>query len=270
VPRWIKPAAAVFLLIYLLIQILSFRAHEAPTLAPAERVVMYLAAPLQDLGWSAVRGSVNLWQSYIQLIGVSRVTHLLYKERDDLGRRLTEMQEVGMENQRLRALLGFKEREGLKYVFAKRVASGVTPYERTIRVLRGKTDGVRTAMAVLHPAGLVGQVVEASDRSSDVLLLSDLNSAVDAVDRRSRARGILRGSGAGELKLEYITKGDDIAVGDELMTTGLDGVYPKGIFVGTVTKLDKDPKGLFASARVKPGVDFGRVEEVAIVVGNDE
>ncbi|MFH1018848.1 MAG: rod shape-determining protein MreC [Pseudomonadota bacterium] len=269
-PRWIKPAVAILLLVYLVIQILSFRSQEKTRLAPAERFVMVLASPLQNMAWSAVRGSVNVWQDYIRLIGVSRTNRALYDERNALVRRLSELKEVEQENRRLRGLMEFREREGLKLLFAVRIASGATPYERTIRVRRGNADGVKREMAVLHPGGVIGQVVEASGRVSDVLLLSDLNSAADGVIQRSRARGIVRGSGLNELTFEYLTKGDDIVVGDEVMTTGLDGIYPKGQLIGRVTRIEKDGKGLFVSARVKPSVDFSRLEEVAIVLEKRE
>ncbi len=228
---------------------------------------MYLASPLQDLVWSTVRGSVNLWQDYLGLVGVSRTNRALYEERNGLVRHLSEMRDLERENRRLRDLLEFKEKRDLKLLFAARIASGATAFERTIRIRRGTADGVKREMAVLHPAGVVGQVVEASDRVSDVLLLSDLNSAVDGMILRSRARGIVRGAGFNELRLEYLTKGDDVVVGDEVLTTGLDGIYPKGQLIGTVIKLEKDVKGTFTSARINPGVDFGRLEEVAVVLG---
>jgi rod shape-determining protein MreC len=270
VPRWVKPTVAVLLILYLAAQVLSLSFRKKPTLRLPERWVVALTVPPQQAVSATVGWMGDTWDRYLALVGMSRRVEGLQGERDELARKLVESKEVDLENARLRQLLELGQRSEVHLMAARRLASGASAYERTIRVSRGKRDGVRPGAAVLHPRGVVGQVLEAFPAVSDVLLLVDLVSAVDVIGQRSRARGILRGAHMDELKFEYLSKKEDVQVGDEVITSGLDGVYPKGIPVGVVTSVEAEPEGLFREATVRPRVDFTQLEEVGIVTGGKE
>jgi rod shape-determining protein MreC len=267
VARWFKPLAAVLLVLYALVQILSIGAREVRAPGLFDRSVLWLAAPAQNLLWKGVEGTIQFWQRYVFLMGTARENERLRLQRDELSKRLVGLKELEAENGRLRSLLGLAAREKLKIVTAPRIASGASVYEHVIRIRKGTRDGIGPGMPVLGARGVVGQVVQAGGSAADVLLLGDLTSAVDGVDQRSRARGILRGGGLHELHFDFLAPKDDVQVGDEVVTSGLDGVYPKGLPVGTVIKVESEGKGLYFSARVRPHVEFHSLEEVAVVLG---
>ena len=130
---------------------------------------------------------------------------------------------------------------------------------------KGISDGVRKGMAVVTPLGVVGQVVAVTARTAKVLLLTDANSGIDVLVQRTRSRGIVSGSLENGVVLKYVKRSEDIQEGDRLITSGTDGVFPKGMMVGTVIKVSKQHIGLFQSIEVLPAVQAARVEEVLVV-----
>ena len=119
-------------------------------------------------------------------------------------------------------------------------------------------------MAVVVSEGVVGRVIEVSAHTAKVLLISDPNSAVDVIIQRSRAQGILEGRVEEFGILKYIQKSDDVQMGDKVITSGLGGIFPKGLIVGTVTKVERKRPGVFQYIEVTPSVDFSRLEEVLV------
>jgi rod shape-determining protein MreC len=130
---------------------------------------------------------------------------------------------------------------------------------------RGERDHVRRGMAVLAPQGVVGQIAEASYAAARVVLLTDHNSGIDAIVQRSRARGIVQGGTDGSCYMNYLSRDADIAVGDRVLTSGLDGIFPKGVVIGEVVELSRSYNGLLQSAVVRPGVALDQLEEVLVV-----
>jgi rod shape-determining protein MreC len=120
---------------------------------------------------------------------------------------------------------------------------------------------------VLVPEGIVGQVFLVSGNAARILLVSDHNSGVDALVQRSRARGIVQGTVDGGCGLKYVKRTEDLQVGDAVITSGADGIFPKGLPIGRVTSVDKRGRGLFQSAEVQPRVDFEQLEEVLVTRG---
>lgn len=268
--RLIKLAAAALILVYLSLQVLSFNLHRKPQLRAPERLIVAVTAPPQRWVKGIGRWCAGVVNHYLLLSRTSRENERLSAEIARLTAQLTGLQELTNENVRLRELLELGRTRQLKLLGAELVARGASPYERTVRIARGGKDGLAPGMAVLHPKGVVGQVIEVLRDKSDVLLLTDQTSAMDVVDQRSRVRGILRGSRHDELRFEYVPKTEDIQVGDEVVTSGLDGVYPKGIPVGVVTSVNPGSAQLFLSATVRPHVVASRLEEVTVLLGSGE
>jgi len=270
VARLIKPFGAFVLVVYLIIQIVSLgiKDRKNPTL-PA-RVVVFLASPAQHFVTRSLEWTGDVWSHYIALSDAKKENEILTTQVKALRREIMELEESAKENVRLRSLLELKERGDLELVPAERVAIGMSPYERTLRIRRGKKDGIKQEMAVVHSSGIVGQILKVYSGVSDVLLLVDSASAIDVIDQRSRARGILRGRSTNELEFIFLSKEDDFLKGDVLLATGLDGIYPKGLLVGVVSFVEKEPKGLFRTVRVQPHVDFRRIEEVAVVLSQTQ
>ena len=145
------------------------------------------------------------------------------------------------------------------------IANSGSSWFKSCLLDKGSADGVRKGMAVVTPLGVVGQVVAVTARTAKVLLLADPNNGVDVLVQRTRARGIVSGSLDNGTILKYVKRSEDIQEGDRLVTSGFDGVFPKGIVVGTVIKARKQTLGLFQHIEVMPAVSLARTEEVLIV-----
>ncbi|HTF34781.1 MAG TPA: rod shape-determining protein MreC [Myxococcota bacterium] len=207
-----------------------------------------------------------------------------------LFRRYVALTDLRTENEQLRGRLAQLEEENLQYrealiaserleridklrgelalpMLPAEVASReLSPWYRSLLIDRGRTNEVHAGMPALTEDGVVGLVTAASPHAARVMLLLDRQSAVDAVVQRSRARGIVRGLGAEELEFEFTAGSADVQVGDTVMTSGLGGVYPKGLRIGEVVSATTDGSRLVQRARVRPAVNFGRLEQLFVVL----
>jgi len=171
-----------------------------------------------------------------------------------------------MANERLQSLLDLKKSLGGTSIAANVIGEDVTPWFRTIIIDRGSVDGVREGMPVVAPAGVVGRVVRTAASSSRLLLLTDHASAMAALVQRSRARGVVVGKSGGLCSLEFSQRGEDVRVGDIVVTSGIGGVFPKGLPIGEVTMVKKGEYGIFQSVDIRPFVAMSRLEQVLVLV----
>ena len=167
---------------------------------------------------------------------------------------------------RLRTLLEFKERYVGQTVPAQVIGTSGTDLLRTVTLDKGSRQGVKPDMAVITPDGIVGKVKEVFPFSSQVLLINDRESGAGVILENSRLHGILRGTSQGLLQVSDVMSDEKVDVGEPIITSGGDKVYPKGLPVGTVTYSGPDPEGgPFLSVRVKPAAHLDRLEEVLVV-----
>ncbi len=130
---------------------------------------------------------------------------------------------------------------------------------------KGTADGINIDFPVMGAEGVAGKVIETSWNVSKVLLLVDYNSHIDALIQRNRCRGVLQGSGKSGCELKYVQRSDDVRVGDVVISSGLAGVFPKGLVLGKVVEVDKKEAGLFQRIGVCPALDIARLEEVLVI-----
>jgi rod shape-determining protein MreC len=178
------------------------------------------------------------------------------------------LQSVQAEAERLRKLLGFAELSGeRRFLGARVIGIRLGPVGRQLLTIdRGGDDGVAPMMPVVVTEGVVGRIHAVAGRTADVLVLTDLNSSVAVRVDRTRARASVRGLGKPDLcRLDYALRTEDVIEGDPLVTSGTDGVFPRGLPVGKITQLDRRQHGLFQDARVVPAVDVTRLEEVLVL-----
>jgi rod shape-determining protein MreC len=214
---------------------------------------------------SAVGGVRHAWSGYIGLRHVKA-------ENDELKRQIAEAQ-IALQEQRaiadrtrgLEQLLELRAHLPLVTVAAEIIAAAATPDFRTVTIDKGASDAIRKDMAVIAPAGVVGRVVVPSVRSATVQLLIDRNAAAGALIERSRAQGIIVGEGERQLRMDYVSDAADIVVGDVVVTSGIDGIYPKGFVIGRVDAIERSG-GAFRRVSVKPAVDFSQLESVLVIV----
>jgi rod shape-determining protein MreC len=234
-----------------------------------DRFVLTVTSPVEKVVDWTLSGMLSGWERYVWLRGVERRNEALSRTVNELRAETAEMAELKAENERLERLLGFvRSRPEHKAVGARIIGTRMDPKGlQIVTIDRGADDGVRKMMPVVTAGGVLGRVHTTAGRSADVLLLSDRNSSIAVRAERSRARANVRGQGApGPCRLEYALRSDDLIEGDELVTSGTDGVFPRGLPVGQVTRVKRGGHGLYQAAEVVPAVDVNRVEEVAVLV----
>ena len=230
-----------------------------------EAVTFGIFSEVQRATSSAVSGVRHGWSGYIGL-------RHLKQENDALKRDLAAAQIVAQEQQALASrarglekLLELRDRTSLQTTAAEIIGAATSQDFRTVTIDKGTRDGLRHDMAVISPAGVVGRIVVPSARSAKVQLLVDRNAAAGAIVERSRAQGIVVGAGGDRLEMEYVSEVYDIVVGDVVVTSGIDGIYPKGFVIGRIESVDRSG-GAYKRIMVRPAVDFGGIEEVLVVV----
>jgi len=231
-----------------------------------DRWILGVSTPVQGALTAAVEGTVHAWVAYGDLRGVQVRAAVLAGENAELRAQLHQQQELKAENGRLRGALQYAEQQPGARVAARVVGFNPVVGALSLRVDRGDADGVQAGMAVVTPAGVVGQVLRTGTHAADVLLLGDATSRVAARNQRSRARATATGAGDGKpLRLEYALRTEDFQEGDVLLTAGTDGIFPPGLVVGTLTAVERKSVGTLQPAEVHPAVDTLRLEEVLVL-----
>lgn len=230
------------------------------------RFAIQVVAPFQSVVTGAIRSCRDVWLHYFYLAGVSMENDALRRKLDEAQNRSHVFQEIERSNLRLRSLLSFQKTMQQDVLAAEVIGQNPSPWYRTVVIDKGNRDGVRKGMPVVVPEGIVGQVMAAGAGYSKVLLIVDQNNAVDALVERSRARGIVSGNPDGICDFKYVLRKSDVVVGDPLISSGLDGVFPKGLRIGAVSGVIRKTSGIFQDVTVTPYVDFEKLEEVLVVI----
>jgi rod shape-determining protein MreC len=255
------------ILIFLLaLSLISANFHSREKMSFFESLAVEITAPVQKLVRATVTAIGDIWRGYFYLVGLERENQILKRELQELKSKVNDYREAYLTNQRLRGLLNFKKSIAIPLLPAEVVAFDPSGWFQTILIDKGSNDGVTRDMAVVSAAGLVGRVIGVSRHYAKILLILDPNSAVDALVQRSRARGILVGRGRGRCLLKYVQRNEDVQVGDRVVSSGMGGVFPKALPLGTIQGVVRGNSGLFQTVEVEPAVDFGRLEELMVVV----
>jgi rod shape-determining protein MreC len=207
----------------------------------------------------------GVWSNYVFLVGLRGENEALRAEIERMRLDLTRLAEVEKEIDRLRGALKFKERTGFTAIPATVIGSDVSGWFRTITIDRGSGDGVERGMAVITPDGIVGRTHEVARGASKVLLITDSNSSVDALVQRTRARGVIGGRVTPVLEMRYVQRAEDVKVEDLVISSGMGGVFPKGLPIGVVVRVEEKSNGLFRTVEVAPAVDVTKLEQVLVV-----
>jgi rod shape-determining protein MreC len=235
-----------------------------------DELILKASSPIQYVTTEAARGVSDILEEYVYLVEVEEDNQTLHAENARLEQQVRELRREGEENVRLRELIALRETTPGETLSAQVIGKEVSNYFRVtrIRLDRGERDLVRAGMPVLSPHGLVGQIRRTWGRYSDVLLAVDRTSRIDVVVERTRARGMLVGTGDDNryaCRIEYLERTDEIEVGDEVFTSGLGQRFPAGVLVGTVTRVERQDFGLYQEAEVTPAVDFSDLDEVFVL-----
>lgn len=230
-----------------------------------ESLVLRATGPVQAGFDRVIKGAADVWGHYLYLVHAADDNRRLHEENRALRAQLTESDEIRLENARLRLLLEFKEAQELDTLPARVIAEDASSWFRTVMIDKGSEHGVSEGMPVVVAEGVVGRVVRSSPRYARVLLITDASSAVASLLQDNRARGICRGQGE-QLVFDFVLRQEEVAVGDRVVTSGMGGVFPKGLVIGHVKSVDLQEFGLFQAIEVTPAVDFSHLEEVLVLL----
>jgi rod shape-determining protein MreC len=216
------------------------------------------AASVQD-------GTAELWSGFTELRGVRDENKELRKELEHLKGQNSQLREAASATERLTALLEFKKQADLSMVAAQVIGRDTGNWYRTIILNKGESDGFQPDMGVITSVGVVGRIVKTTAATSVVLLVTDPNNAIAGLVQRTRDEGIVEGTTIGLARMKYIPLLSNARAGDRVVTSGLVGGFPRGLAIGTITRIDKDEGALFQFAELAPDVDVNRVEEVLVI-----
>jgi rod shape-determining protein MreC len=249
---------------------IDFRSKGDGPLDAVGRGIMTVVGPLQDGLSRLVRPIGDFFSGFTQVGTLKEQIRRLQEQNAQLLQRERTVTDIARENEELRKLLGLSDRLNLKTVTARVTGVGPSNFEHTVFIDRGTANGVRKDMPVVSGAGLVGRVVQVSQRTARVLLLVDPSSAVAARLASNGETGVAEGTGGDELRLDLFDAEAAVTAGDEVVTSGYEGgVYPPGIPIGTVARIQEKGNALARRAFVTTFVDFSSLDFLLIVVGQE-
>jgi rod shape-determining protein MreC len=187
-----------------------------------------------------------------------------------LSRERLSFRDLKRENRRLRRLLGFKDASSNKLLPAQVIGRDTMHWYSSIIIDKGLRDGVAPGMVVVSEEGVIGKVIEVTPSISKVLLVVDKQSRIGGIVQRTRGMGIIEGTSFNTCRLNYLSRQSEAQAGDKVLTSGLGGVYPKGLYIGEIIKVHEGEYGLYKYADILPGVDFAKLEEVLVLVEKRE
>jgi len=211
----------------------------------------------------------GLWDDYIVLLNVRDENKRL---RDEIKKHQVtniKYREAVATNFRLSKLLDLKETLPPPTLTAQIVGRDPSQWFKTFSIDRNSSDGITKGMPVVTVEGVVGHVLEGSSHYAKVLQANDPNSAIEVLIQNTRVQGIIKGTGTG-YRLHYVVKNNEVNPGDQLVTSGLGGVFPKGLPVGTISKVVSNRRGMFLDIDVTPAIDFSKLENVIVIMKSNQ
>ena len=252
------------LLVVVSLTLLTWKVKNRVPVAMLENAVLSIAYPLQHAMTWMSRGIQGVWDRYMNLVHVQQENLRLHAEVKWLRQENHRFLEAYLQGQRLQQLLNFKERLPPEVVVAEVVGRDGNNWTEVISINKGTRDRVSKGQAVITHEGLVGQVIKAGPALSQVMLITDIHSGVDALVQRTRTSAVVSGRGRSAVELKFLPVGADVQPGDRLISSGMGGVFPKGLIIGEVTDLRRNGNQ-FQHVEVQPNVDFSHLEEVLVL-----
>ncbi len=248
-------------------------ANREPTVAqysPFEAFLMDSFAPFQRvITLSKIRVN-SFFANYLMNLDASLENKILKSKLEELEQRNFLREQVDKENERLKKILNFVENRTEDRVLAKVVAFDASSDHKVIRINRGKDQGVRLRSPVITYDGLVGYVFRLSHNFADVLTILDPNNRVDGIVDRIRSHGIVEGFIRGRCRMKYVSRAELIVLNDLVISSGLGNIYPKGIKIGTISRIEREVYGVTQELEITPAVNFGQLEEVLVLVSANQ
>ena len=264
-----KRAVILFLALLITALLLLPESRQEPLMALGRHMAAAVSVPLHAV--DALNQWVEaLWARYLALQGTRAENQTLRQEVARLQQENARLREMAAASTRLRDLLELKERLSYATISAHVVGRDPSNWYRSIVINKGARDGLAVDMGVVTPSGIVGRLVKVYDRFAIVLLMIDPNNAVTGLVQRTRDEGIVEGTERGLARIKYLPLLSTVKVGDRVVTSGLAGGFPRGLPIGTITKIERREAELFLSAEIVPDSDFAKLEDVLVVTSPRE
>lgn len=265
-PKKYQPIIIACLLVIVSLIILSYSVKQPTQIGFFRELILETAAPLTGMVTASFQDLTSVWKRYIFLVGLQDENERLKRNNALLAQEINRYREGYLEGIRLQKLLALKENPNYQTIAARVIGKDQTSIMKTILIDKGTSHGLQLDLPVIADQGVVGRIVETSAHVSRVLLLIDENSNTDALIQENRIQGILQGAASLGCSLKYVTKAETVGVGNIVVTSGLSGLFPKGLLLGTVKNVEKTDSGLFQKIDVTPFVDFSKLEEVMVIL----
>ena len=260
---------AVFLALFLFVVVLlttQFRSSDQRAIGPLGTLILTALLPIQAGMVRVAESGESLWEQFTE-IGRLRVENArLRAQVDTLSRETAALREQAASADRLERLLELRERVVYRSVTARVISRDPSKWFGTLVVDRGRREGVDRNSPVVTPEGVVGRVIEVTLTASRILLIADSRSALGVLVQDSRAAGVVEGWGSGTLRLKYLSRSAALKPGDRVVTSGLGGVFPRGLVVGRIRSVTREEGALLQEAEVEPAAALDRLEEVLILL----
>ena len=267
--RLAAPLAVVFVILLAIISMVSDRralADGGRELPWWQGALLEVTAPIERVISAPFDGIQSFYEGYVDLINVRAENRRLSGRIAEVESENLQFREALVASGHLGRVAAMRDEIEIPMLPAEIVGLDVSPWFRSVLVDRGADQGIEPGHPVITHEGVVGVVTATSGHAAKTMLLLDRQSAVDALVQRSRARGVLRGVGRDRLEFEFVVRGADVVEGDEVVTSGLGGIYPKGLRLGRVSELREAGGRLTRIAVIEPAVDLGHLEQVFIML----
>ncbi|MGE5560637.1 MAG: rod shape-determining protein MreC [Chloroflexota bacterium] len=264
-----RPLILSLVAVVLIISLMSVTTRERERVSQVEEKVIEALAPL-EAGLHVISDWIEARVQSVAELGRLRADNArLRAELERLTALETEYWDLRNENERMKSLLDFKQESPHRLVAAQVIGRNADNWFSSITINRGSDVGVAKDMPVITTAGLVGRVVKVTPHTATVMLLLDPSSGAGGMVQRSGDAGIVIGQGTDKtspIVINLFARDADVMVGDTIITSGLGGTFPKGLLIGQVEQVSLHDYGLYRAATIKPAADFGRLQEVMVVI----
>ena len=265
----LKRRTPLLLVVVLLSHILliSGQTGQGAKVSPLEVATFVIFSRIQRMTSTVMNSIDDIWSGYIGLQGTNKENELLRNQVNELHFKLQERSALVNRTLRLEQLLELRSKLDLPTTAASILAVDATPWFRAVTVDKGFDDGLRQDMAVLGPQGIVGRVVgQIGPTAAKVQLIIDREAAAGAVLEQTGVAGVITGIGSTTmLSMNYVSNFDEVNVGERVITSGIEGIYPRGFTIGRVKSVENGP-GLHQVIEITPAVDFSQLSEVIVVL----
>jgi rod shape-determining protein MreC len=233
---------------------------------PFERAMIEAVGPIQGFLSGLKFSFFTFFTDYVKNANASRHNRELSAKVLQLEEEIFRLEELKTENSRLKELLGFGQEITGKRVLAQVVAWDISDYYKVLRINKGAKDGIKLQDAIITSGGLVGHIYRLADNFADVLTVLDVNHRVDVIIARTRVHGIVEGLSQNRCVVKYLPRAGQVKLGDVVITSGIGNIYPKGIKIGDVVKVEREMFGIGQYIEITPSVNFNSLEEVIVLI----